>query len=126
MRKQLKNRLYDFVYVYGVISKFGKMLFDGHKTIIYDDPETGLINPIRFNDKGPQEPIYFSTGATLIVDATIDGEKIGDGHMWLPEDLSKKNFSLGDKVKVCGNVERYKKKDGKIDYCINVKRTEHC
>lgn len=125
MREILEERLYDFVCVYGEISTFGSYLFDGHDTIVKENPKTGLINPIRATDNGPRSPIYFVTGTTLIVNATLDGEIIGDGHLWIPEDLSMKDFSIGDKVNIYGNVEMYRKKENEYDYCIHVKRVEH-
>lgn len=126
MRAELANKLHDFVCIDGTIHKFGNMKFDGHSTIMDRDMETGLICVVRRTDNGPIEPAYFATGTTLICGANIDGGLIGDGHMWIPEDLSKKNFKLGDRVKIFGNVEMYKKNDGNIDYGIDVKRTEHC
>lgn len=125
MREQFRSRLYDFVYVTGKIDRFGHMKFDGHETILRENPNTGLVNPIRFTDKGPIEPIYFAGKATLIVDAKIGSEIIGDGHMWIPEDLSKKGFRVGERVIVCGNVEVYKKSNGQYDYCVSPKRIEH-
>lgn len=125
MRDELGEQLYKFVYVVGKIQKFGKMKFDGHKRILERDPSTGMINPVRFTDGGCEDAVYFKRKATLIVEASINGEIIGDGHMWIPEDLSMKGFNIGDKVKVCGNVEIYQRKNKTNDYCVNTKRIEH-
>lgn len=124
MRDGLGEQLYKFVCVDGIIQKFGEMKFDGHDTILKRNPFTGMITPIRFTDGGCTDAIYFTGKATLIINASEGGKVIGDGHMWIPEDLSMKGFHIGDKVKVCGNVEIYQRKNGTYDYCINVKRVE--
>lgn len=125
MREELREKLYQFVEVTGKIKRFGNMKFDGNKTILDANPYTGLINPIRFTDDGPTEPIYFTGKATLIINAKVGGKQIEDGHMWIPEDLSQKGFKIGDKLALYGNVEIYKRANNTIDYCVQAKRIEH-
>ena len=125
MRNELGEQLYNFVYVIGTIERFGIMKFDGHYTILKQNPNTGMVNPVRFNDKQGVEAVYFNGKSTLIVDARIDGRLIGDGHMWIPQDLSMNGCHVGDKIRVCGNVEAYQKANGAYDYCVNAKRIVH-
>lgn len=125
MRNELEEQLYNFVYVLGKIERFGKMQFDGHKTILTKNPFTGMTTPIRFKDGGGVEAIYFCSKSTLIVNAQLNGNLIGDGHMWIPEDLSMKGFHIGDTIRVCGNVEIYQRGNGTFDYCVRADRIEH-
>ncbi len=118
MRTQLENSLYQYIKITGIIDKFGTMLFDGHDTIQKSNPHTGIINPIRFIDADVIEPIYFGEKTTLINNARLNNELIGDGHMWIPQDLSQKGFHINDKICVGGTVEYYKRHDGSYDFTI--------
>lgn len=124
MRKELEKYLTQSVEIHGKIQRFGNMKFDGDETIVFEDPETGLIRPMRYTDYDFTEPMFYKGKTSKITDATVNGEKIGDGHIWLPEDLSMKDFNEGDKVIILGNVEKYKKKNGQYDYCIKRVRVE--
>lgn len=124
MREQYEKRLYDFVNVSGEIAEFRFMKFDGYKRIMEKNPKDGFIYPVRFTDGGLREPVYFTGRTTLVLNARAEGELIGDGHIWISEDLEKKGFRIGDKITICGNVEAYKKGNGKYDYCVFPKRIE--
>lgn len=63
---------------------------------------------------------YFVGNWTLIKDTHIGKEIIGDGHIWLIEDLSKAiQAKIGDKELIKGYVVQYAKHNGtEIDYCV--------
>lgn len=127
MREEFKERKYKYVKVTGIIGKFGEYRFDGHDTILAEDPETGLINPIRRTDGSPYNTMYHLNQTTLIVEATVDGELVGDGHLWISEDLNSEayGYDIGDKINIYGNIEVYKKGDT-YDFCVNPQRYEKC
>ncbi len=114
MRSILEESLYNFVYITGMISKFGEMKFDGNSTIL-------KVNPIRFSNGELINPIHFKGKTTLIVNATINGCIIEDGHMWIAEDLFMKGFDIGNIVDICGNVEKYRRGDGTFDFCVSLR-----
>ena len=122
MRTQLENSLYQHIKITGIIDRFGTMRFDGHDTIQKSNPHTGIINPIRFIDTDVIEPIYFDGKSTLIKNARLNNELIGDGHMWIPQDLSQKGFHINEEICVDGTAEYYKRHDGSYDFTIKSMR----
>lgn len=125
MRDELGKQLYGFVCVTGSVNGFHEMKFDGHKTIIHQNPYTGLSKALRHKDDGGIDAFYYTGKVTLIINAQIEGKKIGDGHIWIPEDLSMKGFKIGEQIRIYGNVEIYQRRNGTYDYCIWEDRIEH-
>lgn len=125
MREELKEYLHTGQTVTGKITKFSKMSFDGKENILEEDPETGKKSPLRFNVSGSIDAVRFINQTTLLTDVKIDGKLVGDGHLWITQDLSQKGFNQNDMVKVSGTIEAYKKKAG-VDFCIDPFRFEHC
>jgi hypothetical protein len=110
VREQLQNKLNEYVHITGIILLFGEFIFDGHEVL---DENEHLFS----NDGEPISPIYFIGHTTLIADARIDGNLIGDGHMWISQDLSI-DYVEGDNIDIYGKVKMYKRIGGSCDYCI--------
>lgn len=109
------------VVVEGTIAGRRKCKEDGYENIIDND----TYQKAREN-KQVVSPIAFVDYRTLIKDATIDGKPIGDGHIWVVEDLKElKNMNIGDRIKIFGTIQKYTKHHGKeTDYCISPYRFE--
>ena len=132
MREELKHNLHDYITITAKIMKFGRMKFDGHDrylddTACQENAETRKILEIKEefrNDDGMEEPIYYVGQTTLLTDVRCDGKLVGDGHLWLPEDLKMKGYKVGEEIKICGRVEAYKKNKNQLEYGVNKKRAE--
>lgn len=124
-RTILEDKLYELVTVDGIIEKHGNLKFDGYDRMVTTKPGTEYFNPIRKYDDGCIDVVYHKNMTTLLRDCKIDGKSISDGHLWFPMNLSYNNdFKTGDKIKIIGHVEMYKRQDGTYDYCINPTRVE--
>lgn len=126
-RTILEDKLYEFVTVEGVITKFGSLKFDGYDRMVTTNPGNEYFNPIRKYDDGLMDLLYHKDRTTLLCDCKIDGVSIGDGHLWFPMNLANNDdLKIGDKIKVTGHVEMYDRQNGTYDYCINPARVEKC
>ena len=121
-REELANKLYQYEKIQGVIAGFGSMYFDGYDQIISLDSKHGVYNPIRKYDQAPIELLRHVDKSTLLKECCIKGTKIGDGHLWIPENLGKKGFKINDVIIITGHIEKYKRKNGTFDYCIKATR----
>lgn len=127
MREEFEPYLQQYITVEGIFIKTGYRKEDGHKKILWEDPESKLTNPIRRFPPGV--PIYKgffgddieyeNDNTSLIHNLTMNGNIVGDGHLWLTEDITLRGFVYGNKVKISGQVEKYRKNNGDIDYCID-------
>lgn len=102
--------------VVGIIKRFKEYKEDGYENLVND------IDFIIPEDE-ITSPIYFYKRRTLLVNAQIYNQKIGDGHIWIVEDMEKlKGLKEGDTVRIRGIIRKYKKYKNKItereDYCI--------
>ena len=90
---------------------------DGYDHIIDYDVE--MVEKAHISGEKVR-PFYFVGRWTLIIDAHIGNEVIGDGHIWLVEDLGNAiQARENDRVLIKGHVVRYNKHRGKeTDYCV--------
>lgn len=113
-RDVYKKFLEKEVEVVGIIKEIREGHSEPYKNVINDN----VIQMAKRNKK-ISSPICFVGKRYLVKEAKIGDEKIGDGHIWIVEDIGElKGIKVGDKISIFGTVKQYKKKHGKLDYCI--------
>ncbi|WMJ77839.1 hypothetical protein RBQ61_02615 [Sedimentibacter sp. MB35-C1] len=120
MRNYLEKNYGNYVMLTGKIERFGVFNFDGRKNYspLHTFPMSFL--PIEAMEMKINPMISIENTTLLIID--IENE---DPHLWLPLSLKFLGFNKGESIKICGQVERYKKNDG-YDYCIKPETARYC
>ncbi len=91
---------------------------DNVETKVFDSVPAGeVVSPIKF--------VKYASCVTA-VRGDEGFEEIEEDHVNLQEDISELiSLNIGDKVRISGNVYKYKKHDS-YDYGIKVKNVEKC
>jgi hypothetical protein len=117
MRKELIGYEGKYVTGTGTIEKFGRLNFDGDKSVDVRN-EQKLRIPITIVPRNMLiQPIKCKDNSTLITNIQLeDGTEVD--HMWIPQKLS--NSNIGSKIEFGGIIGVYHKKSGEVDYTCSI------